>query len=97
MTLCLRFASSALVWLHLLSKTSRRRERGGCETREASVAQTAAFAVCGSSLGSRFRNRGQTPVIENCRRCKVRTADLKNGGARYIRLASGVAVRVRWR
>ena len=31
----------------------------------ACVAQTAAFAVCGSSLGSRFRNQGQTPVIEN--------------------------------
>ena len=64
--------------------------------RRASAAQTAAFAVCGSSLGSRFRNRGQTPVVENYRRRKVRAADPKNGGSRYIRLVSGVAVRVRW-
>ncbi len=54
----------------------------------ASVAQTAAFAVCGSSLGSRFRNRGQAPVIENYRRCKVRTADPKYGGATFAWLAA---------
>ena len=59
----------------------------------ASVAQTAVFAVCGSSLGSRFRNRGQTPVIENYRRCKVRPADPKDGGPRYTnRFAGGAPI-----
>ncbi len=57
----------------------------------ASVAQTAAFAVCGSSLGSRFRNRGQAPVIENYRRCKARAADPKNEGPRYTNTSAGGA------
>jgi hypothetical protein len=49
----------------------------------ASVAQTGAFAVCGSSLGSRCRNRGQARVIENYRGCNVRPADPRDGGPLY--------------
>jgi hypothetical protein len=48
-----------------------------------SVAQTAVFAVCGSSLDSLSRTRGQTPFLEICGFCYRRTADPKDGGPRY--------------
>ena len=56
-----------------------------------SVAQTAAFAVCGSSLDSRSRTQGQTPVFEICGFCYGRTADPKDGGPRYPNTFAGGA------
>ena len=47
------------------------------------VAQTAAFAVCGSSLDSRSRTQGQTPVFEICGFSYGRTAVPEDGGPRY--------------
>jgi hypothetical protein len=55
------------------------------------VAQTAAFAVCGSSLGSCSRNRGQTPFGGICGFPYGRTADPKDGDPRYTNPFAGGA------
>jgi hypothetical protein len=63
---------------------------------KASVAQTAAFAVCGFSLGSRPRTRGQISIFEIDCFSDGRTADPKDGGPRYTnRLADGAPMN--WR
>jgi hypothetical protein len=51
--------------------------------RQASVAQTPGFGVCGSSLDSRSRIRGQTTVFGIRSFSYRRAADLKGGGLRY--------------
>ena len=44
--------------------TRNKRDLTLWEALKASVAQAAAFAVCGPSLDTRFRIRGQTPALE---------------------------------
>jgi hypothetical protein len=50
---------------------------------EASIAQDPVVGGCGSSLDSRFRIRGQTPVFEIWGFSSSRTADPEDGGPRY--------------
>jgi hypothetical protein len=56
------------------------------EIQNRQVAQTPGFGVCGSSLDSRSRIRGQTPVFGILGFFYRRAADLKGGGLRYARL-----------